>query len=221
MSHIHSFKSDYDLEEVKSIPAKLITLNEKHNNKQQWVKSRGARLEQTYSYEDTNSYIREYYNYTWVNEGREVSSYSRFIEWVDVVDENPIIFHSEDTTPDLTNYHLREINKSIRNGQIDYMEGAAFDLAQLADTLPDPFKTGYLAISNNLITLLDHYKEEIREYRERNIYSYAFENAVENETDATINDLLDSMVRPPDADFPLGLTARQSIIHQLKGVVPQ
>jgi len=211
-----SFINDYDLEEVKAIPAKLITLNEKHNSKEQWIKSRGARIEQKYTYEDSDSYIREYYVYTYGDGGRNISNYVRTIEWVDAVG----VFYSENTTPRLTNYHLRQVNKSARNGQMDYMEGAAFDLGELALTLPEPYKTEYLAVSSGLNTVMNHYKEEIREYRERNLYTYAFEDAVNNETDPTILALHDMTVRVPDALFPLGLTAKQSIIHQLTGVEP-
>lgn len=216
MSTTISFASDYDLEEVKITPAKLITLNEKHNSKNQWVKSRGARIEQSYTYSDTSSYIREYYVYAYGLGGRNISSYTRTIEWVDTEG----VFYSEETTPELTSYHLREVNKSARNGQMDYMEGAAYDLGELALTLPEPYKTGYLAISDGLNLIMEHYKEEIREYRERNLYTYSFEDAVNSETDPTILTLHDMIVRVPDVLFPLGLTAKQSIIHQLTGVEP-
>lgn len=216
MSTITSFGSDYDLEEIKSISAKLITLNGKHNSKAQWVKSRGARIEQKYIYENTPSYIREYYTYEYGDGGRNINNYIRTIEWVDASG----VFYSEETTPELTSYHLREVNRSARNGQMNYMEGAAFDLGELALTLPEPYKAGYLAISDGLNLIMDHYKEEIREYRERNLYTYAFEDAVNNETDPTILALHEMIVRVPDALFPLGLTAKQSIIHQLTGVEP-
>jgi len=216
MSNDTSFSAEYDIEEIKSTPAKLITLNEKHNFKAQWIKSRGVKVEQFYTYEDSESYIREYYTYTYTDGGRNISSYVRTIEWVDAVG----LFYSEITTPDLTNYHLREVNKSARNGQIVYMEGAAYDLAELALTLPEPYKTAYTTVANGLDFIIDHYKEEIREYSERNLYSYAFENAVNNETDPAILSLLGMTVRVPDAEFPSGLTAKQSIIHQLTGVAP-
>jgi hypothetical protein len=210
------FNTEYGIDEVKTISAKLITLNETHNSKNQWVKSRGARIEQHYTYSNTDSYIREYYSYTYGDGGRNISDYTRTIEWVDQVG----LFYSEETTPELTSYHLREVNKSARNGQMDYMEGAASDLGELALTLPEPYKTGYLAISTGLETIMQHYKEEIREYRERNLYAYTFEDAVNNETDQTILDLLAMTVRVPDVLFPLGLTAKESIIHQLTGVEP-
>jgi hypothetical protein len=211
-----SFINEYSLDAIKMTPVNLLILNGEHNQREQWIKSRGARVEQIYSYKKSGSYIRDHYTYEYIDGGRNIGSYKRVMDWIDITGK----FHSEDITPNMTNYHLREVNKNARMGQMNYMEGAAFDLALLAEKLPEPYRTGYLAVAGGLSSIMHHYQQEISEYRERNIYSYTFENAINNESDEYILALLAMTVRVPDALFPLGLTARQSIIHQLTGVKP-
>jgi len=209
------FLDEFDIEEIKSTNVMLIRLDGDKLVKKAWIKQRGVRIEQRYEDILGNVRAREFYQYTYSNGGREISSYVRKLEWIDEA-----VIATEVTTPDLTLHHLSEVNKSARNGQIDYLEAAAANLKMLAQTLPEPLKTQYTQIANSIDAMMGNYDSHIRKYRERNTHTMDFENAVVNEASQTILQILGLPARQPDAIFPNGLTVKQSIMYQLTGVIP-
>ena len=128
------------------------------------------------------------------------------------------VFFEIDTTPELDEVSIEEIMESVWKRQIRYLKVAAENLAKLAETLPEPLKTEYLDVANGSLSIMYHYREEISQY-ESHGHPY-FEDAINNENDAYILNLLSKTVRPPDSEFPVGLTAKESILHQLTGVIP-
>lgn len=110
---------------------------------------------------------------------------------------------------------LRKILREIRQGRMDYMEGAGEELANLAPLMPEPYASAFTAAAAAVPVILSHYETEVNHYIKWG--TLEFENAVRNETDTNILSLLSLMVRPPDATFSSGLTMKQTILHQLTG----
>lgn len=214
------FLEEYDVDEIKSTDIMLIRLDGKKLTKKSWIKSRGLRQQQLYLDHTGEIRAREIYNYQYTNGGREVESYSRALEWFD----NGSLICSEITTPELTFFHLKEVNKSARNGQIDYLEAAAENLklaaANMALPLTQTQRDGYALIGNSIDLIMSHYNEQIFKYTTRNTHTMDFENAVLAEADANILQRFPLPARPADDYFPNGLTVLQSIMFQLKGVTP-
>lgn len=214
------FLDEYDIEEIKSTDLMLIRLSGEKLKKKSWVKSRGLRIHQDYLDSMGQLRAREFYNYQYTNGGREVETYSRSVEWYD----NDQVICSEITTPEITHFHLKEVNKSARIGQIDYLEAAAENLKNVAANqsipLTDQLREGYLLIANSIDLIMDHYSSEIVKYTTRNTHTMDFEESVIYESDANILSRFPLPARPPDQFFPNGLTVLQSIMFQLRGLIP-
>ena len=202
----------YDESELRQINVNFLGLK-KHD----WDFKRGARTRQDFSdpsnIETVNA--KEIYTNTWTADGRRLESFTRKMQWLN--DDGSLIIE-QDTTPIITAMMLEEIMEAVWKRQIRYLVTAARELYNIAQTLPEPLKTQYETISAGVGTILGHYSEEIAKYESHGLPD--FETAVNAETDPTILDLLALPVRPAEEEFPNGLTARQSIIHQLTGVIP-
>ena len=196
---------------------KIINVNHLGLRKTDWNFKRGARTEQKYSDpENLNIYnATEVYSNTWSQDGRRLIDFTRELQWLN--DDNSLII-KVDTTPIITAMMLEEIMESIWKRQVRYLVTAARELYNIAQPLPEPLKTQYETISTGVNTILNHYSEQIAKYESHGLPD--FENSVNNETDAEILALLELPVRPADDEFPNGLTAKESIIHQLTGVIP-
>lgn len=196
---------------------KTINVNHLGLKKRDWDSKRGARTEQKYSDpEDLNiPNAIEIYNNIWSDDGRRLLDFTRELQWLN--DDGSLII-KVDTTPLITAMMLEEIMESVWRRQVRYLVTAARELYNIAQTLPEPLKTQYETISSGVNTILNHYSEQIAKYESHGLPD--FENSVNNETDPTILELLDLPVRPADEEFPNGLTAKESIIHQLTGVIP-
>ena len=202
---------EYDESELLHINIKFLGLDQ-----DVWELTRGARVERLYTDPaDDSLRIRDSYTYTMTDGDRVATPSTRKIEW----------FKTDGTvglevTRNLkfSPKSLKGVQREIRQGRIDYLETAAENLRELALTLAEPEKTQYNTVADNIDNLFAHYEHDVLEYIQRG--TMAFENAVNNETDATILAILAIPARAPDADFPNGLTVKQSIIYQLTGVKP-
>ncbi len=210
MNVIEQFIDDNSEQELKRTDIQFLGLN-----KQAWDFERGARTERLYKDDNDKVNIKDYYTYVMSTDNKDVISFERYIEWLD--DNENILFSEQLSMPQSTK-SIKAINREIRQGRLDYLESGAENLRTLAETLPEPLKTQYITVADNIELLFSHYDNEIRHYIERG--TSEFEDAVNNETDSTILSILSIPVRQPDTDFPIGLTAKQSIIYQLTGVKP-
>lgn len=216
----------YSEDELLITNVNFLRLGGKKLAKKAWLKDRGLRVRQDYmySYVDDNGEDQqevkasEIYTYEFKNEGREVSSYSRRMDWFD----NGEVILTQDTTPDLTIDHLSDVNKSARNAQIEYLEISADNLRNIAATLPEdhPYKEHFIDVANSIDILLNHYEVSSRKYRERKLHTMDFETAVTYETNPQILAIHVKVVRLPDASFPTGLNVVQAIMYQLRGLIP-
>lgn len=205
-----NLQDEYSEDELKLLDIQFLGLTQ-----QPWAFKRGARLERHYTDESDNVIVLDEFVYTYSSDLRKIDSYIRTIYWKE---ENGNTFLSNNVTPVMSKKKLKKLNRDIRQGQLDYLEYAAEDLRELALTLPEPYQTQYTTIANSIDLLFDHYEVEIDHYIKRG--AMEFENAVNSETDAQILAVLALPARQPDAVFPLGLTVKQSIIHQLNGEMP-
>ncbi len=209
MNSIEQFIDDHSLDELIRTDIQFLGLNQ-----ESWGFERGARTERLYK-DGSNTAIRDYYTYTMTNDDRAVTGLDRHIEFFD---NSGAIIHTIDISKPQNVKSIRSLNREIRQGRLDYLESHAENLRDLAATLPEPAKSQYILVADSIDLMFAHYKVEVEEYISRGTMS--FENAVNNETDATILNILAIAARAPDADFPNGLTVKQSIIYQLTGVKP-
>lgn len=184
-------------------------------NQGAWEFNRGARTTRDYTDDSDNLLVRDSFSYTLTNSDRDVATLTRQIEWFNSSGTAEI---TKDTTPTISQKQLKAVNREIRQGRLDYLESAAENLRTIAETLSDPLKSQYISIADSIDALFVHYGSEVTHYIQRG--TLEFENAVNGETDATILAVLALPSRPADAEFPVGLTVKQSILYQLTGVIP-
>jgi len=208
---------EYSEDELLKLNANFITLEGVKLKKKAWLKDRGLRIRQDYVIHDTGeTKVSEVYTYQYKNEGREVSSYERKMVWLD----GGLPFMEVITTPDLTIDHLSDVNKAARNAQVEYLELSADNLRNLADTLPEPYRSQYIQVANSIDLLLNHYETVTRKYRERKLHTLDFEHSVMFESNPQILAIHQIPVRKPDDIFKNGLNVKQAIMYQLKGLIP-
>lgn len=201
--------SEFSPQELMTVNIQFLGLKQ-----QAWEFSRGARLYRNYCYADDSIAVKDSYTYSMINGDRDIDSYTRTLEWF-----NPdgSLIKNKDITPVLNIKNKKFLNREIRQGRIDYLVAAAEQLAPLAAFVPEPYATDFLKATDSINLILDQYEKEIVHYVDNN--SREFEEIVLAESNPILVDILGLNVRPPDALFPSGLTIKQSIIHQLTGVV--
>lgn len=172
-------------------------------------------VESTYELKTDTVAIQDHYEYTLSADGKSITDLTRYIEWYDFKGN---IGLTKTISENLTAKKLKSINRAIRQNRIDYLESAGEEAAIAANSVPEPYASYYTQVAAGVETLLLHYKNEVDDYINHNFMD--FENAVNNETDASIIAILDLVARQPDTEYPNGLTVKQSIIHQLTGVKP-
>ena len=179
---------------------------------QAWKFTRGRKTIREYLDDNSDVKVTVEYTYTMSDGDRVTTPVTKTIKWykndgsVGLEKVRNLTYSVKD---------LKKIHREIRQGRVDYMVGAGEELATVALTLPEPYKTSFTQAAQSVDTILDHYEVEINHYISRGTTEW--EDAVNNETDPTISTLLDLMVRPPDAEFVAGLTIKQTILHQLTG----
>lgn len=192
----------------------LLIINVKHLGLKirPWEFSRGRKLIR--NYEDENDELRasEEYEYLFSDEDRITTPIKKVIKWYKI---DGTVGLEKEVELEYSIKDLQTIHRSIRQGRIDYMEGAGRELATLALTMPEPFATSFTEASNAVSEILYFYDNEISKYIKWGTLD--FENAVRNETDETMLSYFNLVVRPPDDLFPSGLNIKQTILHQLTG----
>jgi len=180
-----------------------------------WDFSRGARTERLYTCPTRPEFVhvRDFYEYTMEDGGRSIASYSRKLQWFK---EDETVGLEKDITPVLNIKNKKQLNRDIRQGRIDYMVAAAEELSALAAFVPEPYATDFARATDSVDLILKQYESEIVHYIDNG--TREFEDAINNESNPVLLEVLDLGVRPPDALFPSGLTMKQSILHQLTGV---
>lgn len=198
---------EYGEDELLLIPAKNLGLKRKA-----WTFTRGMLVKREFL--DENDELRITAEITYVQEDGNRIAYpqSRTLKWYKV--DGTVGLEKTDNF-EYSTKDLKYEKRKVRQGRIDYMEGAAEDLEALSATMPEPYKTSFLTASQSIETILNHYEVEITHYIQRG--TKEFEDAVRNETDPAIISILNLLVRPPDAVFSSGLTIKQTILHQLTG----
>jgi len=180
-----------------------------------WEYIRGAKTDRLYYCEDGNVLVKHSYTYTMVNDNRDMKDIHVKIEWFD---ENGVNKLTKEFDKMLNNKRRKELNREIRQGRIDHMESEAEALRELAQTLPEPQKTEYTTVADNIDFIFETYEVEIDHYIKRGTMD--FENAVKSESDPNILNILNLQALQPQPNFPNGMTVKESIIYQLTGVIP-
>lgn len=199
--------NEYSEDELLLIPVKNLGLR-----RDPWTFSRGVRIDRKFFDENDNLTVCIEVAYTYENNNREAYPSSRTIKWfrpdgsLGLEKTDNLVYSVKD---------LKHEKRKVRQGRIDYMVAAGEQLQDIADTVPEPYKTSYTQASQSVDAILTHYETEINHYISKG--DMEFEDAVRNETDPTILAMLDLGVRPPDAQFSHGLTIKQTILHQLTG----
>lgn len=207
-----SLYENYSKEELLEKNANFLGLK-----KRDWSFSRGARFEQLYTNSQNETVIKEVYEYSLSNGGREIDSYVRYLIYFKEVG---LEWFRTDTTPDQTPEHIDGINQAVRVRRVNYLERAATNLKEQAQSLPSPQKEQFTFVANSVQSMYIHYAEQIRLYKERVILDNSFEDAVNSETNSQILQTLNTPARSPDQFFPNGLTVKGSVLYQLTGVIP-
>jgi len=222
----------YDEEELRITPIKNLAVAE-DLDRRPWVFTRGAKVIREYLNEEGDPEIRVVYDYDWITDEdgkrRRISGYT---QRVDFIDNKGQVFQSNEVPNSLNAKNVKEINRAIRQGRMDYLESGAEQLRDgaaqlnaLADNTDGEAKVQYLTlagqyefIANSIDLLFNHYRTQVTDYISRGTMD--FETDVNNETDAAIIQILNLPARQPDNLFPKGLTVKQSIMFQLTGVKP-
>ena len=180
-----------------------------------WNFSRGARTERLYKSQTGPDFVqvKDFYEYTYTNGLRNIASYVRKLQWFR---KDGTVGLEKDVTPVLNIKNKKKLNRDIRQGRIDYMVAAAEELGQLSPFVPEPYKSDFLRATDSVDLILKQYEGEIVHYIDNGVMG--FEDAINNEGNPVLLEVLDLGFRPPDTLFPTGLTMKQSIIHQLTGV---
>jgi len=207
-----------------------------------WVLDRGANTIKNYVDQvDGKVKIREEYTYTWDEGDRFVQDFHKTILWY--TNSGDVLHTRKLKRESITPKKLKEVNRAICQGRLDYLETSADNLRKTAETLPEPLKSQYIQVADSIDFLFKHYKDETTEYVSRQ--TMAFETAIIKdaahvdgsllvkvngyptpESQAaeahaqTIKAILHIPVRQPDEDFPNGLTVKTSILYQLRKEVP-
>lgn len=200
---------DYSKEELLTTDIQLLGLKKKA-----WEFSRGARTFRDYLYPDDTVAVKDSYDYIMSADNREIVEIIRKIQWFDSTGTMRL---EKDISPELNIKNLKEINREIRQGRIDYLEAAGYQLAELAPYMPEPYASSFVKAANAVPVIMKFYDNEIEHYVHNGTLD--FERLLLEETNPIIIDLLETPVRPPDAIFPTGLNMKQSVIHQLKGAL--
>ena len=177
-----------------------------------WNFSRGAKTTREYLYPNGDVAARVSYTYEYTDGGRSILQPQRKIEFFSA---NGTMMHEQDITKELNAKQLRNLNRELRQGRWDYMDDAAEKLPLFAPFVPEPYKTDFVRASQALMILHKFYEREIKSYIEDGTMD--FENAIRNETNPIMLELLALNVRPPDSDYIAGLTVLQTLLHQLTG----
>lgn len=181
-----------------------------------WVYSRGARKVREYKGKNEEIIIRDAYEYDYIDEGRIVNGFNRTIFWLTAEGE---VGQTKDTSGIINKKRLKQLNRDLRQGRIDYLEASAEELRDVAGFVPEPYKTQYNTVADSIDLLFSHYSVQVTDYISRG--TRTFETMVLNETNPQILAIHAIPTSPPSPAFPNGLTVRSSILYQIRGWIDE
>jgi hypothetical protein len=197
----------YAPEELLVINVQFLGLKQKA-----WKFTRGMRTVREYHYPNDTIAIKDIYSYDLCCDDREVENVTRKLQWFD---SSGVLRLEKDISPDLNVKNKKDLNRAIRRGRLDYLIGASEELKNLAAYVPEPYSTDFIKASDSVHIILKYYEKQITHYI--NNGELEFENAIRNESNPTMLEILSLNVRPPDTEFIAGLTIETTILHQLTG----
>ncbi len=173
-----------------------------------WDFSRGARTERKYYNETGDIVVRDAYTYVMDASNKSIVSVKRHIEWYN---SDASVKVSKDITPSMDVKKIKQLNRDVRQGRIDYLESAAEDMRSQSAFVPEPIKSQLIMVADMMDAMFLHYETEVTRYVSRGTTD--LEDAVNSETDPTILTTL-------GITTPIGWTVKESIIYQITGVAP-
>lgn len=237
-----SFWQEYTKQELEYIPIKNLA-NPLGLTRQAWNFSRGAKTERHYTKND-NIYIKVFYSYEYANNGQDLSSIVSYSETIHLLENDGTIFHTIPVPISLNSKNVKEVNRAIRFGRLDYMYHAGEQLTLLGNSLPESldqttlnnlilaklvhpsyntpelyleYRQNLLNLNSSMESIFAHYSQEIYDYKDRGTDD--FWNAINSEADTTILNILNTDL-PPDHVFINGFKIIDAIKYQLRGVLP-
>jgi len=184
-----------------------------------WTFSRGARNSRVYNDKNGVPVIIDIYTYNYVDEGRSVDGYTREIRWLNTEGEVGL---TKDTSGVIDKKRLKQLNRDLRQGRMDYLEASAEelrDVAELVELTSPPIAAQYRMIADSIDVLFSHYSVPVADYISRGTLS--FETLVLGETSPQIVGILAIPSSPPSPAFPMGLNVKTSILYQLRGWIAE
>lgn len=239
-----SFWDNYTKEELEYITIKNLA-NPLSLTREAWRFSRGAKTERHYT-KDGNTYIKVFYTYVYPDDGQggyDLRSITTYTETIHLLETDGSIFHTIPVPSSMNTKNLKEVNRAIRFGRIDYMYAAGEQITAHGNSLPTPVdqatvdyfislgaihpaynnpilydqhRLSMIGLKANMEVIFDHYGQEIYDYKDRGTPD--FYNAVQAETDPIILGILNTDL-PPDAVFTSGFKVKEAINYQLRGIL--
>lgn len=239
-----SFWSEYTKGELEYIDIKNLT-NPLGLTRGAWQFSRGAKTERHYT-KNGVTYIKVFYTYSYPDDGQggqDLSQITSYSETIYLLEGDGSIFHIIPVPISLNSKNIKETNRAIRFGRLDYMYHAGEQLTLLGNSLPSAvdqlaldnllaanlvhpsyntpelyldYRANLLSLKDNMELLFAHYSQEIYDYKDRGVSD--FWDAVHSETDSVILGVLNTDL-PPDHVFIDGFKIIDAIKYQLRGVL--
>lgn len=166
------------------------------------ISEKGRRTLRTYDNELEEVVIKDVYEY--VMAGKKIKSYTRKLEWLKIDGSVGI---TKTIDEEVASGKIIELNIQVRKNQINYLREKGEDLRLEAESLPSPYKEQYIQVADMVDSLFVHYENEIVHYEK--LGSTEFEDAVNNESDASVQGILSIPVNDE------GETVKQLIIDQI------
>lgn len=208
------WSDEYSEEELDLIPIKNLS-KPLGLDRLPWEFSRGAKTFRHYKKlksdgsGETFSAIVVEYIYTYVKDSEGKTDYrtiKTYDENVYFYNEDGSLFYSIPVPASLNAKNIKEINRDMRQGRIDYLEYGAEELRDgaeqlraYASTLPEPHKTNtetlaaqYDQVAESIDFIFEFYDVEIRHYIERITLQFETKILKDFEFDMTIEEILDA-----------------------------
>lgn len=169
-----------------------------------WVINRGRKIMREYRSRDDILVASIQYTYEFNEESNRLANVIKHIHYYGIDDSVVMI---KDISKGYSVAKIASLGRQIRQNQIDHLEG-------FADIVVPAFRP-YIA------QLFTHYADVIRSYVE--YASNDFLNAIENETDPTIQAVFSQIARQANTDgwqLPFDLTVFDAIRYELTGEYP-
>ena len=153
---------------------------------------------------DSKTAIRIRYEYQ-LN-GKIVVGFHKVIEYLKFDDT---VGMSKELHKELSSPYLVDINRIIRQNQIDYLVGNAQNMRSVAEMYPEPKRIELIELAEGVESVFMHFKQEIEQYI--SIGSSSLLTAITNENTEPYKKILDTI--NPNPALPISM--RDIIIYQI------